>query len=111
MLDIPKILDNIQDIISAQKDALRDGEIELSASGNKTVYNGHHIRYYEEVLNDLTITTRVPVMKLLMDTLQGLLGGKNGSKIEDAIQEVKQSLGSGGGGDGGGGGSKELRLV
>lgn len=77
-LDIRKILQNLPEVISAQRDAIMTGEIELLATGNKTVYEGQQIPYYEQVLNGLTLTARVPILGVLIDTLKGL-GGGNGS--------------------------------
>ncbi|KAH8425140.1 DUF3712 domain-containing protein [Aspergillus melleus] len=77
-LDIRTILQNLSKIVAAQREAILKGEIELSAQGNKTVYDGQRIPYFERVLNNLTLTARVPIVGVLMDTLQGL-GGGNGS--------------------------------
>ncbi|OJJ34567.1 hypothetical protein ASPWEDRAFT_173978 [Aspergillus wentii DTO 134E9] len=86
-LSIQTVLENILDILSAQKSALTDGELEICASVNSTVYNGKHITYYEEVLNSLTLTARVPIIKVLTDTVQGLSqdSGFNLSSILDDI--------------------------
>ncbi|KNG87591.1 hypothetical protein ANOM_005441 [Aspergillus nomiae NRRL 13137] len=83
-LDIRKVLANLIDILGAQVSALMDGKLEISASGNSTVYDGKHIPYFEEVLNNLTITTRIPIMTILSDTLagwreSGFLDGLNGT--------------------------------
>ncbi|PTU23579.1 hypothetical protein P175DRAFT_0508236 [Aspergillus ochraceoroseus IBT 24754] len=72
--DIKHALDNIGSILKAEADALRSGDIELSASGNQTVYNGVHIPYFERVLNNLTITARVPIISILLDTVGQFLG-------------------------------------
>ncbi|KAL4914849.1 hypothetical protein BDW62DRAFT_219801 [Aspergillus aurantiobrunneus] len=72
--DINAALANIGGILAAQTDALRSGELELSASGNQTVFDGQHIRYFERVLNDLTITARVPIIQILLDTVGDFLG-------------------------------------
>ncbi|KAL4877061.1 hypothetical protein BJY04DRAFT_230887 [Aspergillus karnatakaensis] len=80
--DINAALGNIGAILSSQTDALRNGEIELSASGNQTMFNGEHIEYFERVLNDLTITARVPILKILLDTVGDFLGEDSGGVIE-----------------------------
>lgn len=85
-LEIRKVLQNLPEIIEAQREAILNGEIELSAKGNKTIYDGQHIPYFERVLNNLTLTTRVPIIKVLMDTLQGL-GNGNGSLLQ-RIQDL-----------------------
>ncbi|KAI9036444.1 DUF3712 domain-containing protein [Aspergillus affinis] len=77
-LDIRTVLQNLSKIVAAQREAILKGKIELSAQGNKTVYEGQRIPYFERVLNNLTLTARVPIVGVLMDTLQGL-GNGNGS--------------------------------
>ena len=92
-IDLRKVLQNLSEIVAAQREALSDGEIELSATGNKTIYDGQHIPYFERVLNNLTLTARVPIMRVMMDTLQGL-GSANGT---GSVWEKIESLGNGGG--------------
>lgn len=92
-LDIHTVLDNIPYIVSSQRSALEDGDLELSVSGNSTVYNGQHIEYYEKVLNNLTLTARVPILEVLAGTLQGLLSS-NDSPLGRAIQNITNALGS-----------------
>ncbi|KAB8217296.1 hypothetical protein BDV33DRAFT_232910 [Aspergillus novoparasiticus] len=77
-LNIRTVLENLLDILGAQASALMDGKLEISASGNSTVYNGQHIPYFEEVLNNLTITTRVSIATIL-SVLQAV-AGKDGTK-------------------------------
>ncbi|KAK1145242.1 hypothetical protein N8T08_004395 [Aspergillus melleus] len=69
-LDIRTVLQNLSKIVAAQREAILKGEIELSAQGNKTVYDGQRIPYFERVLNNLKLTARVPIVGVLMDTLQ-----------------------------------------
>lgn len=83
-VSIETILQNLGMIIDAEKDAILSGNIALSASGNSTVYNGVHITYYEEVLNNLVITAQVSIVSLITDTIGGLLQ-KNSSSITSAI--------------------------
>ncbi|KFY24485.1 hypothetical protein V493_05214 [Pseudogymnoascus sp. VKM F-4281 (FW-2241)] len=72
---------NLPAILSSQVGALAKGNIEMSASGNSTIYNGQHIEYYEKVLNKLTLTTQMPLISILMDSLQGVLGGEGGPAL------------------------------
>ncbi|KAJ6100077.1 hypothetical protein N7467_001612 [Penicillium canescens] len=72
-LDMDTVIDNLPAILSTPKSALMDGELELTASGNSTIYDGNHIAYYEKLLNNLTITTRVPILMILLDTVRGLI--------------------------------------
>ncbi|KAL4894994.1 hypothetical protein BDV59DRAFT_211855 [Aspergillus ambiguus] len=82
-LDISTVFQNLGQILENNSEAIQDGNIELSASGNQTVYNGKHIPYFERVLNNLTITAAVPIVRVLLDTVQGLLGGDTSSLLSD----------------------------
>ncbi|KAL4955776.1 hypothetical protein BDW69DRAFT_192970 [Aspergillus filifer] len=86
--DINSALSKIGPILSAQTAALANGEIELSASGNQTIFNGEYIRYFERVLNDLTITARVPITQVLLDTAGAFLG----SDSEGVIEALTETL-------------------
>jgi hypothetical protein len=83
-LDMDTVIDNLPAILSTPKSALMDGELELTASGNSTIYDGKHVAYYEKLLNKLTITTRVPILMVLLETVRGLIdttGSGNGNGI------------------------------
>ncbi|KAJ5934088.1 hypothetical protein N7466_003635 [Penicillium verhagenii] len=92
-LDIPTIIDNIAGIISSQQTALLQGKLQLSASGNSTIYDGVHISYYEEVLNNLTITTQVPILEVLSGTLQNLVSTDNNSTLANIVKNITSILG------------------
>ncbi|KAL2787228.1 hypothetical protein BJX66DRAFT_346309 [Aspergillus keveii] len=89
--NINSALANIGAILSSQTEALKNGEIELSASGNQTIFNGEHIRYFERVLNDLTITARVPIVKILLDTVGEFFGEDSGGVIE-AVTDILNKI-------------------
>ena len=91
-LDIKTIMDNLSDIISSQKEALTSGDLQLDASGNSTIYNGVHIDYFEEVLNNLTLTARVPILEVLGGTVQNLLGDNNNSTLGNLLQNLTSTL-------------------
>lgn len=60
---------------------MADGNLRLGASGNQTVFEGQHIPYYEDILNQLNITGEVPILSLLADSFgQFMKGGLNGIK-------------------------------
>lgn len=92
-VEISTVLDNLSEILGAQKTALGDGELELSASGNSTIYDGVHIKYYEQVLNNLTLVARVPILQVLGDTLDGLLNNTD-SGLGKVLQNITQILGN-----------------
>jgi hypothetical protein len=96
-LDINTVIDNLPAILSTPKSALMDGGIELTASGNSTIYDGRHIAYYEKLLNNLTITTRVPILMILLDTVRGLidtrgLGDGNGINITTIMGDLSKVM-------------------
>lgn len=61
----------------------------LAASGHSTIYNGFHIPYFEKVLNNLTVTADVPILKVLFGTLSQLITSNPG-----AISNVTSALGN-----------------
>lgn len=75
--DLKTAIQNLPAIIAAEGQALVKGNVLISASGNSTVYNGVHIPYYETVLNSLVITGEIPLVKVLIDSLQETLGSNN----------------------------------
>jgi hypothetical protein len=79
-------------ILQAESDALTKGNVVISASGNSTVYNGVHIPYYEAILNNVVLTGEVPLIKILVDTLeQGL--STNGSLISGIVSALNGTSG------------------
>ena len=75
-LNITEALHNLPELLSSQRKALSDGELEISVSGKTSVYNGQHIHYYEEVLKHTTLSTRLPLSKIVQGTLNGLTQNK-----------------------------------
>lgn len=87
-IDIQTVIENFATILGAQEDAIVDGNIRLSASGNSTIYNGQHISYYEEILNGLTLTAEFPIIKALLNTVEGMGGDFD---ITSALQQVSNA--------------------
>lgn len=92
IVDLKTMIQNLPTILDAEASSLTNGNVLISASGNSTVYNGVHIPYYEAVLNNLFLTGEMPIVKLLIDSLEqylgsnnalisGLLGAVNGSSL------------------------------
>ncbi|KAL5363594.1 hypothetical protein BJX96DRAFT_178207 [Aspergillus floccosus] len=88
ILDIQKAVGNIGTILAAETEALSHGNLMLSASGHSTIYDGFHIPYFEKVLNNLTVTANVPILKVLFGTLTKLI-----TSNPDAIANVTSALG------------------
>jgi len=80
-LAISKALQNLPTIIGSQVNALKNGNLEVSASGNSTIYNGQHIDYYEKVLNGLVVTGQVPIIQILLDSAKEFLGSDTGNLL------------------------------
>lgn len=80
-VDIKAAIQNLPTILLSQSNALKSGNLEVSASGNSTICNGQHIPYYEAVLNKLVVTADLPVVQLLIDTLSGFLTSNNLTSI------------------------------
>ena len=76
-VDIKTAIQNLPALFVSQVDALKSGNIEISASGNSTVCNGQHIPYYEAVLNNLMLTTEMPLVQILIDTLESYLSSNS----------------------------------
>ncbi|KAF1817339.1 hypothetical protein P152DRAFT_387259 [Eremomyces bilateralis CBS 781.70] len=74
-LDLPTLLKNLPAILTTQMGNIGRGVISLNASGNKTVFNGEGIDWYDAVLNKLVISAEVPILKVLTDTVSQLIGG------------------------------------
>jgi hypothetical protein len=77
IVNIKTLIQNLSTILTAEANSLTNGNILISTSGNSSVYNGLHIPYYEAVLSNLSLTGEMPVIKLLIDTLQQYLGPNN----------------------------------
>ncbi|KAL4891818.1 hypothetical protein BDV59DRAFT_203091 [Aspergillus ambiguus] len=88
ILDIQKAVANIGTLLAAETNALSSGNLMLSASGHSTIYNGLHIPYFEKVLNNLTVTANVPILKVLFGTIEQLITSNPGT-----IANVTSALG------------------
>ncbi|OJD15024.1 hypothetical protein AJ78_04679 [Emergomyces pasteurianus Ep9510] len=101
-IDIKSAIANIKPILDGQKEALSEGNLDLTLYGNSTIYNGKHIPYFEDVLNNLTLRTTLSIIKLLTGTIRGLTeGGKGiggildllkGDSLKDIVGVVREVL-------------------
>jgi hypothetical protein len=87
IVDLKTVIANLGPVLAAESSSIGNGDIGLSASGNSTIYEGKHILYFEKVLNNLTITAQVPLLKVLLDSLDGLLAANSG-----LIQNITSQL-------------------
>lgn len=86
-VDLQTVLRNFGPILASEGPNLLSGNLVLSASGNSTIYEGHHVDYYEKVLNNLTLTTKVPILRVLTGTLGGFLEDSSGS-LQDSLSNI-----------------------
>lgn len=116
-LDLKVALENLPAIIASQSSALKSGNIEISASGNSTIYHGQHIDYYEKVLNELVVTGQVPLIQILIDSATEFLGSGAGSlltgflgnlNLTSITQDIGGLLGGLGGGNSSSSGTSDL---
>lgn len=69
------ILQNLGPIIQSQASAIKDGNLNVSASGNSSLINGQHITYIENVLNKQVLSTQIPILTLVTQLAGSLLSG------------------------------------
>ncbi|ELR10037.1 hypothetical protein VC83_07374 [Pseudogymnoascus destructans] len=81
VLDLKKAVKHLPQIIASELDALKHGNLSISASGNTTIYNGQHIDYFEKSLNQLTLTAQVSLLSLIVDSMSGILSSPLGSGL------------------------------
>ncbi|KAK3185699.1 hypothetical protein K4F52_005564 [Lecanicillium sp. MT-2017a] len=86
-LDIESVLENLGALMDSQSEAMSRGNVAISASGNSTVYNGVHIPYLEEVLNNLTLTAEVPILGIVAGSMGDFLASH-----DDLIKNITQRL-------------------
>lgn len=113
---LPVIMSNITDIFSNQTQAISQGNIDLTITGNSTKIDGEHITYLERVLSTTTLPLQLPIFQLITDIGGSVLSGD--SSIGGLLNAVGEGIGPlldgvlGGGngtdGDGGEGGSGSI---
>jgi hypothetical protein len=92
-VSIATVIDNLAAILSTEKSAISNGDLQLSASGNTTIYEGTHISYYEEILNHLVLTTQIPILDVVFDTLKGL--NDSNTTLSGLLNGTNEALASG----------------
>jgi hypothetical protein len=80
------LVSNLGAVIAAQAQALQDGNIQIDATGNATMFNGEHIPFVESILNNKRVKSYIPVTKLLSDVINSVTG--TGSSLVAIASEV-----------------------
>jgi len=88
-IDINTAISQLEYILNQEAVPLEDGMIQVTATGNSTIFNGVHIDYYEDVLNNLTLSASMSIVDVLVDTIGGAIGSSS--------SEISSILGSLGG--------------
>ena len=103
MLSISTVLDNIGDVLSSQSDAIKSGNLSLSAVTRTITFQDTYIPYYTDVLRQLTLTTEVRIADILRNTVQNMdlgsiLSGASNNSSAKALIDGAESENKGGGG-------------
>jgi hypothetical protein len=85
------LFQNFVDILGSQAQAFSSGMLEVGISGNKTIVNGEHITYLEDVLNAVKIKSQIPIMQILSDVLRSVLNGD--VELKGLVDIIKDALG------------------
>ncbi|KAI1330441.1 hypothetical protein F5Y16DRAFT_363173 [Xylariaceae sp. FL0255] len=85
-LFLDELVPNLGTILDSQSAALAQGNIQLNATGNATMYNSEHIAYVEQVLNYKTLTSSLSVITLLGDVISSFSG--NGASLSDLLGDT-----------------------
>lgn len=95
ILDIGKTLSNVATVLAAEADSLSQLQVKLWASGQSVVANGLHLPYFEKVLSNLTVSTQVPVLKVLIGSVSELIDSNPGvmSNVTEALRGTDLSSG------------------
>ncbi|PWY87496.1 hypothetical protein BO70DRAFT_421253 [Aspergillus heteromorphus CBS 117.55] len=80
IFDLGKLIENIGPVLKQQASAIKTGYLDLETVGTDVTYDGVHVPYYTDVMKNLTMTARVPLGKLITNTLRGILH-PNGTNI------------------------------
>ncbi|KAJ5833479.1 hypothetical protein N7474_001790 [Penicillium riverlandense] len=86
-LDISNAISHLGELLEAESSSLSEGQLLLSASGKSTIYDGLHIPYFQQVLNHLTVTANVPILKVLFGSIGQLVSSNPG-----VMQNVTSAL-------------------
>lgn len=77
VLDLKAILSNLGAVLKAEASALKTGNLSLQATTSSVVWNGTVVKYYTDVLKQLTLTADIGLADTLMNTLKNFASGKN----------------------------------
>lgn len=89
-LDLKTVFKNLGPVLQSQKDSIRNGYLSLDSVTKTVVYEGVEVPYYTNVMKDLTLTAKIPIGGLLVNTLRGIFN-KNGTNILDQLNITDSS--------------------
>ncbi|RHZ45668.1 DUF3712 domain-containing protein [Aspergillus thermomutatus] len=93
-IDLGTVLKNLGPVLQSQKDSLPNGYLTLNTVGKSVVYDGVEVPYYTNVMRNLTLSAKIPIGGLLINTLRGIFN-KNGTNILDQMNITDSSSSEG----------------
>lgn len=89
-LDVESVLENLGSVLDSQTAAMGRGNVAVAASGNSSIYKGLHIPYFEDVLNNLTLTAEIPILGIVAGSMGDFLGS-NGDLFKNITERLNIS--------------------
>ena len=77
VIDLKTILGNLGAVLKAEASALKSGNLSLQATTSSVVWNGTVVKYYTDILRQLTLTADIGLADTLKNTLKSFAQGKN----------------------------------
>ncbi|KAJ5880598.1 uncharacterized protein N7473_011651 [Penicillium subrubescens] len=77
VLDLKAILSNLGAVLKAEASALKTGNLSLQATTSSVVWNGTVVKYYTDILKQLTLNADIGLADTLKNTLKNFANGKN----------------------------------
>lgn len=94
VIDLKTIISNLGGVLKAEASALETGNLSLQATTSSVVWNGTVVKYYTDVLRQLTLTADIGLADTLKNTLKNFASGKNLTGILSSITGNTNSTGT-----------------
>lgn len=77
VIDLKTIISNLGAVLKAEASALKNGNLSLQATTSSVVWNGTVVKYYTDVLKQLTLSAEIGLADTLKNTMKNFANGKN----------------------------------
>ncbi|KAJ5593976.1 uncharacterized protein N7459_000184 [Penicillium hispanicum] len=94
VLDLTKVVKNLKEVLTSQASAIREGNLILDTITRTVTWNGTLVPYYTDVMSQLTLTAKVPIVGLLKNTIHNLVNAQNGANFSTVIDAMKSNSSS-----------------